>query len=253
MNQYELQHSWSTHRLLGPSGDAWKPRLRQTHSFSCGCTRLHCLCSCYAAGSPRLASSFPKSILWATNLSLHWSKEDLETALHGPAVLRAAAADKMQAFRTFWLSFGRLSLQWTLLWVINFLLYMKASLCHGCTGEGDFKRTDTCQSWTEVWNVGSSEAEKWGNATKWKGSNEVNSTTEWKTERKWGRKVRETERETDIQRFPFTHCFPRVIPHPPRERCIVSSSRRADIYRLPSVAVIIFSSRCDSRPAVSAQ
>lgn len=41
--------------------------------------------------------------------------------------------------------------------------------------------------------------------------------TRWNQQEK-ERKVersRETERETDIQRFPFTHCLPRVIPLPP--------------------------------------
>lgn len=56
MNQYELQHSWSTHRLLGPSGDAWKPRLRQTHSFSRGRARLRCRLS-------SIGFKFHKSIL----------------------------------------------------------------------------------------------------------------------------------------------------------------------------------------------
>ncbi len=84
-----------------------------------------------------------------------------------------------------------------------------------------FKMTDSCQSRTEkVWNVGSSgrmlhrKAGKRGKCNKvkrWQ-HGEINN------ERQKAREVersRETEREKDIKRFPFTHCLPRVILHPP--------------------------------------
>lgn len=81
----------------------------------------------------------------------------------------------------------------------------------------------------------------------------MKSTRERKTERKVERS-RETERETDIRKVSIHSLPPQSNPtSPPRERRIVSRSRRADIYRLPSAAVIIFSSRCDSQPAASVQ
>lgn len=116
MNQYELQHSWSTHRLLGPSGDAWKPRLRQTLHSAVDVLA----CTVYVSATLQAFLDWlqvSQIHLRATNLSIHWLREDWEATKHKPALLSTAAADKMQAFRTFWLLFGWLSMQWTLLWV----------------------------------------------------------------------------------------------------------------------------------------
>lgn len=95
-----INGSYSSLEVHTAAGSIWG----QTHSFSCGCSCLHCPCSCCAAGFPPLASSL-------RNLSLHRLKEHWETTQLKPAVLKTA--DKMQADSGFiWLAVTERTLLW---------------------------------------------------------------------------------------------------------------------------------------------
>lgn len=189
MNQYELHHSWSTHRLLlGPSGDVWKPRLRQTNSFSCVYSSLLCRRLCYTAGFPRLVQ-----VSWihlrAVNLSVHWSEEGRKATQHRSALLRTAAADNMQAFRTCWIS--RLAVT-----AVDILGLMS-----------DLSVAQLWILWGKDLKMGKMQQNE-KLATRW-------NQQENKRQKAWeGERSGETERETDIQRFPFTLCLSWVMPHP---------------------------------------
>lgn len=112
MNQWELQQSWSTHRLLDPSGDVWKTQKTLKDKPIHSAVDVLACTAHVSALLQAFLNWFQVSQIYlrATNLSLHWSKEDREATQLKPAVLKTA--DKMQAL---WLLSGWLSLQWALL------------------------------------------------------------------------------------------------------------------------------------------
>lgn len=105
MNRYVLRHSWSRHRLLRSSGDAWKPQGRQTHSFSCGAIAR----TDYVSAAQQVFLNLlqvPQIHLRATNLRVHRSEQDWGAAQHRRAVLRTLLLTTCMIFKTIWLLFA---------------------------------------------------------------------------------------------------------------------------------------------------